>query len=228
MSVNPSVGPAARGELDGWWRLALVTVGGLFRLAFRLRFSGVEHVPSGGPAILASNHVSVLDGPILAMAPPRRGRVIRFLVVAEAFEIRFISWGLRRYRQIPLRRGEGDAGALDEAVGTIRRGALAGIFPEGRVSPDGALQRGRTGVARLALATGAPVIPVGVWGTQRRWPKRGFTLRGPLRPAVALAIGKPIPAEGDADSLLDVAEFTSRVMDRIEGLAAEARARAER
>ena len=156
---------ARQGDLNEWWRFGVVVLGGVVRVLFRVRVTGTEHVPMQGPGIAASNHVSVLDGIVLALViARRRRRMTRFLTAAEFFRKPFYAWALRLYRQIPIRRGEGDEDALDEAVRTVRAGALAGIFPEGKVNPapEGPLQRGRTGVARMSLATGAPVVPVGI------------------------------------------------------------------
>jgi 1-acyl-sn-glycerol-3-phosphate acyltransferase len=117
---------------------------------------------------------------------------------------------------------------LDEAVATVSAGAIAGIFPEGTVNPPGGpLLRGRTGVARIALAAGAPVIPVGMWGTQVRWPRSGLTFRRPLRPSVALTFGPPIEPKGDPSSLDDIQAFTTLVMKRIAEQVAAARNLAE-
>ncbi|HZD18446.1 MAG TPA: lysophospholipid acyltransferase family protein [Actinomycetota bacterium] len=216
-----------RGDLDGWWWFGLTVVGILTRVFFRPRFVGVACIPAAGPSIVAGNHVSSLDGIVLGLATGERARrMTRFLAAAEFFAKPWFGWALRRYRQIPLRRGEGDRGALDEAVATIRSGALAGIFPEGRVNPDpeGGLQPGRTGVARLALATGAPVVPVGIWGTQVRWPRGRIRFRRPLRPVLVLAYGEPIVPQGDPTSLEDLQLFTGLVMAGIEKQVVEARA----
>lgn len=222
-SIAPVVG---RGDLNGWWRFGLAVVGVLTRLFFRPRFVGVDRVPGSGPAIVAGNHVSSLDGIVLGLATGERGRrMTRFLVAAEFFGKPWFAWALRLYRQIPLRRGEGDTGALDEAIETIRSGAVAGIFPEGRVNPDpdGRLQPGRTGVARLALATGAPVVPVGIWGTQVRWPRGRIRFRRPLRPLLVLTYGAPIAPRGDPGSYEDLQAFTDLVMGSIAEQVREAR-----
>jgi 1-acyl-sn-glycerol-3-phosphate acyltransferase len=206
------------GDLNGWWSFGLAAVGWFVALCFRVRVVGVDRVPDG-PAVVAGNHVSALDGLLLAVATGRGARrMTRFLVAAEFFDKVRFGWALRLYRQIPLRRGAGDAGALQEAVRTVSGGALAGIFPEGLVNadPERGLQRGHSGVARIALATGAPVIPVGIWGTQRRWPRDGLHLHRPLRPRVALAYGAPIEPSGDPDSVDDVRGFTETVMAAIE------------
>jgi 1-acyl-sn-glycerol-3-phosphate acyltransferase len=94
----------------------------------------------------------------------------------------------------------------------IRSGSLAGLSPEGTVGNGSALQPGQKGAARIALLTGAPVIPVGIWGIQRRWPKPGLTFALPVRPAVAVAFGPPLHPEGDAHNRADVRALTDRIM----------------
>jgi 1-acyl-sn-glycerol-3-phosphate acyltransferase len=217
--------PAARGDLNVWWRLGIPLVLPIERALFRVRVTGIHHVPIAGPAILAFVHISVLDGPSLAIEVAwRRRRAVRFLVAAEVFVKPAIGWFLRGYRQIPIRRGRGDAGAVDEAIATIRRGALAAIAPEGVVNPTpGELQRIRSGIARIALPTGAPVIPVGIWGTHRRWSKSGRHWGGPWRPRLGFAFGEPIESKGDASEQADLDAFVSLVRQRLERQLAEAR-----
>jgi 1-acyl-sn-glycerol-3-phosphate acyltransferase len=207
-----------RGDLDGWWVFGIAVVGFFWRILFRTRIEGTEHIPSSGPAIVAGNHVSGLDGVVLALVTGWRGRrTTKFLVAAEFFRKLWCGWALRLYRQIPLRRGQQDQGALDVAIETIRDGALAGIFPEGTVNaePEAGLLRGRKGAARIALATEAPVVPVGIWGTQARWPKPGLHLRRPWRPVVAISYGEPIAPKGDPESTDDVQAFTDVMIDAL-------------
>jgi len=221
---------ARRGDLSGWWLFGIAVVGFFSRILFRLRVEGADRVPSSGSAIVAGNHVSALDGVALALATGSRGRrMTRFLVAAEFFRKLWCGWALRLYRQIPIRRGARDQGALDVAIETIRGGALAGIFPEGTVNPEpeAGLLRGRKGAARIALATDAPVVPVGIWGTQARWPKAGLHLRRPWRPVVAISYGEPIPAKGDAGSAADVQAFADVITDAIAAQAERARELAE-
>lgn len=211
-------------DFSAWWAIGSTVTLPIMRMLFHVRVEGIDHVPASGPGILAFNHVSVLDGPALAIETAvRRRREVRFLVAAEIFRHPFYGRVLRSFDQIPLHRGEGDARALDTAVATVRDGALAAIAPEGRVSkdPEGGLQRIRSGVARIALPTGAPVIPVGMWGTQRRWP-----LTGPIwwalwrRRRLAVVYGPPVhPAPED-----DLESFGRRVGVALEEQVRRARA----
>jgi 1-acyl-sn-glycerol-3-phosphate acyltransferase len=207
-----------RGGLNPWWRFGVPVVVPIDRLLFRTRVSGIQRVPLAGPGILAFNHVSVLDGPCLAIEVAwRRRRASRFLVAAEVFRLALAGWILRRYDQIPIRRGTRDAAALDEAIGAIRRGALVAIAPEGTVNahPE-RLQRVRTGVARIALPTGTPVIPVGIWGTNRRWPKGRRHWGPPWRPRLGIAFGEPIEPKGDPAEQDDLDAFVEIVRRRLE------------
>jgi 1-acyl-sn-glycerol-3-phosphate acyltransferase len=140
------------------------------------------------------------------------------------FGQRFFGWIVHSFHQIPIRRGEGDQSALHEAIETVSSGALAAIAPEGRVNPDveAGLQRIRSGCARIALPTGAPVVPVGIWGTQVRWPKTGLTFRPPLRPPLAIVFGPAVhPRPGD-----DIETFSARLRDALEEQVRRARAMA--
>lgn len=198
-----------REDFSAWWAFGAAVTLPLVRVPFRVRVDGSEHVPASGPAILAFNHVSVLDGPVLGVETAfRRRREVRFLVAAEVFGHRLYGPLLRSFDQIPVRRGEGDAEALEEAIETVRAGALAAISPEGRVNPapEAGMQRIRSGCARIAIETGAPVIPVGIWGTQHRWPRGELTLRL-RRHRLAIVFGPPIlPHPAD-----DVTGFGARV-----------------
>jgi 1-acyl-sn-glycerol-3-phosphate acyltransferase len=165
-----------REDFSPWWSIGSAVTSPIVRMLFRVRVEGIDHVPASGPGILAFNHVSVLDGPALAIETALlRRREVRFLVASEIFGHWFYGRVLRSFDQIPVRRGAHDADALDTAIETVRAGALAAIAPEGRVSddPEAGLQSIHRGCARIALPTGAPVIPVGMWGAQRRWAAAG-------------------------------------------------------
>lgn len=210
---------APRGDLDRFWRIALPPFSALTHLLLRLRVRGAEYVPASGCALLASNHVSSLDGIVLAVETARRTRRrTRFLVAAEFFDNRVYGPVLRRAGQIPVHRGSRDLAALSAAREALEAGTLAGIYPEGGVAefPDQGVRPGKSGAARLALSTGCPVIPIGIWGSQVRWPYPGFSFRRLWRrPTVALSYGAPIPADGRADDAHDLNRFTDRLMAAI-------------
>jgi 1-acyl-sn-glycerol-3-phosphate acyltransferase len=186
------------------WTIGAPLVRGVMALLFRVRIEGIQRIPRHGAVVLAPNHVSVLDGPVLsAVTGAHRRRPVRNLVAAEVFHGP-IGWILNQARQIPIRRGIGDAGALDAAVAALREGTCVGIFPEGHVNeePRGELQRIRSGLTRVAIPGAAPVIPVGIWGTQSAWPSDGPIYASPLRrPRLAVVFGEPlVPAPGSVET----------------------------
>jgi 1-acyl-sn-glycerol-3-phosphate acyltransferase len=215
------MGRRRRADRNRWWSLARWTLGPLIQLALRIRFVGAEYIPQQGPAVLAANHRSPLDPIVLGLAAYERGRVLRFLAAAELFERPVLAWALRALGQVPLRRGARDRAALARAVEVLREGGLVGVFPEGRMGEGGQVLPGRTGVARIASGR-APIVPVGLWGTQYRWPRTGPQWGRPLRPTVAVVFGPPIDTgairgEGQTRMLID------RLMAEIAGLMKEAR-----
>ncbi|MGQ0535132.1 MAG: lysophospholipid acyltransferase family protein [Methanobacteriota archaeon] len=152
-----------------FYQASKALVGPVIRGAFRIHATGVEHVPRTGGAILASNHLSFMDHFCLPSVVPRQ---IYFLSKAEHFEmspIRNFLW--REWGAIPVKRGQGDGDAFARAYDVLVKGECLGIYPEGTRSPDGRLYRGKTGVARLALTTRVPVVPVGMIGTDKILPK---------------------------------------------------------
>jgi 1-acyl-sn-glycerol-3-phosphate acyltransferase len=152
-----------------YWFLKWIAVGPLLRMIFRPVVEGAENVPDEGPAILASNHLSYADWLFMPLTLPRR---VTFVAKAEYFTTPGIKgWFQRKFfsgaGQVPIDRSGATAaeGALASARKILENGDLFGIYPEGTRSHDGRLYRGKTGLARLALETGAPVIPVAVLRT---------------------------------------------------------------
>src|SRR4051812_78086 len=141
----------------------------VLHVSFKIKVEGRQHVPKRGPAILASNHRSFLDSVFLPLVVRRR---VTFVAKAEYFEDPKTAWIFRALGQIPIKRGGGSAShrALDSAREVLEGGGLFGIYPEGTRSPDGRLYRGHTGVARLAVKTGAPVLAVAMIGTREAQP----------------------------------------------------------
>ena len=156
--------------------------------------------------------MSVLDPIAVALAAGSAGRPVRFMALSELFEHGVVGWTLRVTRQVPLRRGLGDWDAIENVADVVRTGSLAAMSPEGTVGGGEALQPGQRGAARIALVAGVPIVPVGVWGTQRRWPRAGLHRRPPLRPVVGVVVGPAIQVQGDARSRPDVLALTDRLM----------------
>jgi 1-acyl-sn-glycerol-3-phosphate acyltransferase len=136
----------------------------VLRLAIRIRVEGRQHVPRHGPIILASNHRSFLDSLIIPLVVRRR---VTFVAKAEYFDDPKSAWFFRGVGQIPIRREGGSASqrALDSAMDVLSEGRVFAIYPEGTRTRDGLLHRGHTGVARLAMSSGASIVPVGLVGT---------------------------------------------------------------
>ncbi|GHC35772.1 1-acyl-sn-glycerol-3-phosphate acyltransferase [Streptomyces vinaceusdrappus] len=172
-----------------------VTVGGSLKLAFRPWVEGLEHIPAEGPAILASNHLSFSDSFFL---PAVLDRKVTFIAKAEYFNTpgvkgRLTAAFFKGVGQLPVdrsgARGAGEA-AIKSGIEVLERGELFGIYPEGTRSPDGRLYRGKPGgLARVALATGAPVIPVAMIDTEKIQPP-GKVMPKLMRPGIR--IGEPL------------------------------------
>ena len=145
---------------------------------FRIEVVGAERIPADGPVILAANHASIWDPFILGVATPRE---IHYMAKAELFGPRLLAKVMRSLNAFPVERGGGDQAAMSEAGHLLAGGAVLGIFPQGTSKPE--LQIGwHRGAARLALATGAPLVPVRLIGTRRL----------PLPSRVRIVVGEPI------------------------------------
>ena len=176
-----------------YWFLKWIGLGPFLRVIFRPQTQGVENVPAEGPAILACNHLSYTDWLFMPLVLKRR---VTFVAKAEYFTTPGIKGFFQKMffsgvGQVPIDRASGSAaaGAMKSASEILAKGDLFGIFPEGTRSHDGKLYRGKTGVARLALTTGVPVIPVAVVGTDVVAPP-GKTFGSFTRPHVRF--GQPL------------------------------------
>jgi 1-acyl-sn-glycerol-3-phosphate acyltransferase len=137
------------------------------RALLRIRFEGVEHVPETGAVVIAPNHVSFMD-PILVTIPIRRA--LHYMALEPFFRVRGLGALMRWARAFPVQEGEADGPAVRRALRLLRQGEPLVIFPEGGRSPDGRLRPFRPGAFRLALAAGAPVVPVTIVGAFEAWP----------------------------------------------------------
>ena len=148
-------------------RLARTAMGVLGQ---RLDVQGGEHLPDSGPALLVSNHVSYVDFVYCGLLARTSDRLVRFMAKSEAFAHPIGGPLLRGMHHISVDRSAG-AGALRAAVRALRAGEVVGVFPEGTVSRSLVPQEFKTGPVRMAQLTGAPLVPMAVWGTQRMWTK---------------------------------------------------------
>jgi 1-acyl-sn-glycerol-3-phosphate acyltransferase len=194
----------------------------LLRAIWRPRIEGLEHVPRSGPLILASNHRSFIDSVVIPAVTPRP---VSFLAKSDYFQGRGVKGRLVRtwfviFGALPVDRDDSRAAiaSLDTALGVLAEGGAFGIYPEGTRSRDGRLYRGRTGVAQLALTSGAPIVPIGLIGTERLQPV------GSNRPRlvrVTVRFGEPIDVRGRYDGVpagRARREITDTVMERIQAL----------
>ena len=192
---------------------------------FRWRLEGAENIPREGPAILAVNHIAYLDPFAAAYVVDHRRRRPRFLAKSELFQDRRIAWLLRGCGQIEVRRGTPTAPvALDHALDALKRGEIVVVFPEGTITdnPDLEPMEAKTGAARLALASGVPLIPCAIWGTQNVWPK-GFAKHWKPRQLILVGVGAPLAVSGDAESPDAWAEAGGKLMSAIGHLLARLR-----
>ena len=213
-----------RARIGPWYRFAICLLKPLCLLLWRRESSGIEHLPRDGGVILAANHISHLDPIAVCDHVLYDLRLVpRFLAKSTLFKGRgLVATVMRGADQIPVHRHTADASkALDAAVEALSRGETVVLYPEGTVSRDPGKwpMAGRTGVARLALLSGAPVLPLAQWGSQEildSYRSKGFhpfprrTMRFRLGPPIDLSeyAGKPLSAEV-------LRQATEQVMDAI-------------
>jgi 1-acyl-sn-glycerol-3-phosphate acyltransferase len=178
------------------YRLAKALLNRPLRRAYEVQVDGDARLPEG-PVVLAANHRSFMDSIFLALVVDRP---VSFLAKAEYFDRRRTAWIFRATGQIPLRRGDptGARRAIDAALAVLARGGVVGIYPEGTRSRDGMLHRGTLGPARLAATSGAPIVPIGLRGTDevqapdQRLPRVGKR--------VSVRFGRPIRLDRESAS----------------------------
>ena len=171
---------------------------------------GRENVPREGPLLVVSNHLSLIDPPLLGAVFPR---CIYFMAKEELFHVPALALIVSGYGAYPVRRGEADRQALRTTLSLLQAGQVVGIFPEGTRSDDGVLAAGHPGAALVALKADVPIVPVGIAGSEQvlKWPRRS------LRPRLMVRIGQPFRLEqqragGPRESL---ARHTEHVMAKI-------------
>jgi 1-acyl-sn-glycerol-3-phosphate acyltransferase len=192
----------------------------MFRaLDLRITVDGARHVPAAGGAVLASNHVSYLDFIFCGLGAQASGRLVRFMAKEQVFASRIAGPLMRAMRHIPVDRAAG-AASYQEAMRALRSGEVVGVFPEATISRSFTIKGLKTGAARLAAETGAPIVPMAVWGTQRLWTKgrpRNLTRR---HTPISIVVGEPVPTSTSDDPV--------GLTERLRGTLAELLDRAQR
>jgi len=191
-------------------------------ILFRPKVKGLRNVPGNGPVIIASNHLSFSDSIFMPLVVPRK---VTFLAKSEYFtspgpkgllkKLTFIALG-----QVPVDRSGGrrSEAALITGLKILAEGKCLGIYPEGTRSPDGRLYKGRTGIARLAIESGSPIIPVAMFNTEKIQPT-GTVVPKVMR--VEMIFGEPMYFEGDSTDLLYLRDVTDKIMSTIQEMSGQ-------
>jgi 1-acyl-sn-glycerol-3-phosphate acyltransferase len=191
-------------------------------ILFRPKVKGLRNVPATGPLIIASNHLSFSDSIFMPLVVPRK---VTFLAKSEYFtspgpkgllkKLTFIALG-----QVPVDRSGGrrSEAAIITGLQVLSEGKCLGIYPEGTRSPDGRLYKGRTGIARLAIESGAPIVPVAMFNTEKIQPT-GQVIPNIQR--VGMTFGEPMYFDGDSTDLAYLRVVTDQIMNRIQELSGQ-------
>lgn len=186
----------------------------MLHLYFRGRIYGAEKVPRSGPLIVVSNHASDFDPPIVSNCVRRP---VAFMAKEELFRVPVLAQAIRLYGAYPVRRGSSDRKALQAAIAAVESGWATGVFLEGTRTRDARIHNPKLGAALVALKTGAPLLPVSLWGTERIL-KRGTFLPRPV--PLTIRIGEPIapPQSGDREELERVTFTCAAAINALHGL----------
>lgn len=208
-----------------YWSAKTFAVAPATRLLFRPWVKGLGNVPAEGAAILASNHLSVSDSVFM---PAMLKRQVHFLAKKDYFTgAGPKGWITRKFfeatNQLPMDRSGGEASlrSLDAGLEALREGRLLGIYPEGTRSPDGRLHRGKIGVAKLALASGAPVVPIAMIGTDQAQP---ISRTLPRIRRIGMIFGEPLDFSDRAEGVTDarvLRAVTDEIMEAIRRLSGQ-------
>jgi len=209
-----------------YWFMKNLIAGPLLITVFRPWIVGRENIPKKGGAILAFNHIASVDPFATALAVDRAGRRPRYLAKSELFQDKRIAWILKGAGQIEVKRGTREAPmALDNAVAALERGEIVVVFPEGTITddPDLKMIAPKSGTARLALLSGAPLIPCAVWGTQNVWTKGHEKHWWPPGQDILVRVGTPMEVSGDPGSREDWTRVGQELVREMESLIASLR-----
>lgn len=199
-----------------FYNFACLAVRLLLRVFTRCRVEGLDNVPTKGPFILVSNHLNLVDPPVLGALLPRR---ITFMAKDELFRTPIVGWAVARYGAFPVRRGQADRQALRTAVAVLERGGVVGMFPEGTRSKTGKMKEAHPGAAMLAALASVPVLPVALTGTESF--RSVFSILA--RSEVTVRIGKPFTIDRNRSRKESLEGATRAMMARVAALLPEER-----
>ena len=181
----------------------------IFQLLFSAKTYGKENLPAEGPVILAANHMSNWDPPILGTYLPR---TVGYMAKEELFKPAIAGAIIKSLNAFPVKRGASDRGAIKMALNILKKGLCLGIFPEGTRSRDGKLHKAQAGVSLIAAMSKAPVVPTALIGTNKIWSKEEKF------PQLTIVFGEPIYYEGKSNDKAALEEFSQEIMKKIENL----------
>ncbi len=186
----------------------------LFKLFYRFRAEGQEHVPAG-PVVLVANHQSYLDPIVVGLALSRQ---VYFVAKEELFQVPFFGWFIRQLHAFPLKRGGADRQALRTSLAHLKADRLVLIFPEGTRHRETGVSDGMPGAAFIAYKAGAPLVPTAIKNTEKVFPTG---TRLPRFPRLSVSFGAPINLDKTRDKKVVIGEATDRLMGDIDDLLGE-------
>lgn len=175
-------------------------VSGVCHALFRIKIEGRENIPSDENFVICSNHISAFDPPILGISMPFS---VRFMAKEELFKNKLFGSLLKALGAFPIKRGKSDVGALKAAINILKNGENLVIFPEGKRSKDGNLNRGKSGAALIAIKAGVNILPVGIGG------KYGLLKK------ITVKIGKPVTLDEYFGQKLETTELQNLTAEKI-------------
>ncbi|MEX5285740.1 lysophospholipid acyltransferase family protein [Selenomonas sputigena] len=178
----------------------------IFKIFFRAQIKGKENLPKEGAVILAANHMSNWDPPLLATFLPRP---VSYMAKQELFVNAVLRFILVRCHSFPVKRGAADRGAIKAAVAELKNGSCLGLFPQGTRSRHGEKRKAEPGVALLASMGKAPVVPAAIIGTDKVFAKGGFF------PQLRVIYGKPLHFQAERQDKQALQDFAQKIMDEI-------------
>lgn len=191
------------------YKILAVILRFLFKLFFKAEIIGKENVPKEGAVILAANHLSNFDPPLLGSYSPRP---VHYMAKIELFQNKIFAKIISALYAFPVKRGTADKSAIKHATTLLKNNEVLGIFPEGTRSKTGEVGKGEVGVALLASMTNSPVVPIAITGTNKMFSEEEKF------PKLRLVFGKPIKFEGDRKNREELEAFSDKIIAEIKKL----------